>query len=145
MQGFMQNMLGAPWTQGPGPRPPASRTKQAAPLYVLLIGSTGAGKSTLVNTMVNHFRAPQSRRRLPQKSELLVAIPTAHLAANQPEASQARERCVENRKPPPSAVQKLVNALRTLDLDQIQHLVQAACRLGVAVHGVCEICLPCGR
>ena len=92
----MQNMFGPPWTQAPEPQTPQS--KKAAPLYVLLIGSTGAGKSTLVNTMVNHFRAPQSRRRLPQKSELLVAIPTTHLAANQPEASQAKERCVENRK-----------------------------------------------
>ena len=68
------------------------------PLYVLLIGGTGAGKSTLVNTMVNHFRAPvDCQKRLPEKSEILVAIPTAHLKANQPEASQARERDVENR------------------------------------------------
>ena len=70
-----------------------------APLYVLLIGGTGAGKSTLVNTMVNHFRAPKDcQTRLPSKDELLVAIPTAHLAANQPEASQARERSAGNRK-----------------------------------------------
>ena len=69
-------------------------------MYVLLIGSTGAGKSTLVNTMVNHFRAPvDCQTRLPTKDELLVAIPTAHLEANQPEASQARERCAENRAP----------------------------------------------
>ena len=92
----MQAMLGSsPWSHAVKKRP----DPKPGPLYVLLIGSTGAGKSTLVNTLVNHYRASvECQKRLPQRSELLVAIPTAHLAANQPEASAARERCVENRK-----------------------------------------------
>ena len=94
----MQAVLGSsPWSAAPKRPPPVK--KQLGPLYVLLIGSTGAGKSTLVNTLVNHYRAPvECQKRLPQRSELLVAIPTAHLEANQPEASAARERCVKNRK-----------------------------------------------
>ena len=84
-----------------GRKTPISTFGRSSPIYVLLLGATGAGKSTLVNTLVNHFRAPQElQKRLPLKSELLVAIRTAYLPPNQPEASQASERNVSKRTRP---------------------------------------------
>ena len=80
-------------TAGPGSTP-------ANTVYVLVLGGSGAGKSTLVNTLVNFFRAPvKQRRKLPSKSELLVAIPTPYLPANQPEGKHATEAGSSNRMP----------------------------------------------
>lgn len=66
---------------------------------VLLLGGTGAGKSTLVNTMVNYFRGiPDLRKRLPTSHELKVAIPTQYLEATETEGRNATELNRTDRK-----------------------------------------------
>ena len=66
---------------------------------MLLLGGTGAGKSTLVNTMVNYFRGvPDLRKRLPARHEIKVAIPTLYLPATEKEGQLATELNQADRK-----------------------------------------------
>ena len=83
------------------PAQPAHQVGQRRPHYTgVLLGGTGQGKSTLVNLMVNFFRAPiELRKRLPSARQLRVAIPTQYLEATEPEGAQAREKNATDRKP----------------------------------------------
>ena len=75
------------------------QSRSTAQFNVLLLGGTGAGKSTLVNTMVNYFRGSEGiRNRLPSPSEIRVAIPTLHLKATEKEGSNAAELNKQDRE-----------------------------------------------
>jgi len=86
------------------PGPSCSMAGKKAPVEtrsfnIILLGGTGAGKSTLVNTMVNFFRgAPELFKRLPAVAELKVAVPTAFLGVTEDEGKKAKELNVKDRK-----------------------------------------------
>lgn len=50
--------------------------------------------------LVNYFRgSQQARSQLPTKQQLKIAVPTAYLAATEPEGAQHSERNTTDRKP----------------------------------------------
>ena len=72
-----------------------SQDSKGPTVNVLLLGMTGAGKSTVINMLINYFRGVKNR--LPKASEIRVAIPTEHIKrTTEPEGAWSSESDVTN-------------------------------------------------
>jgi septin family protein len=58
-------------------------------IFIMVIGESGTGKSTFINTTVNFFRGGSLGKG---GSKLKIAIPTTFLTATEPEGRYATER-----------------------------------------------------
>jgi hypothetical protein len=89
-------------TQPPTRSPLPTKSPALEPAAAILLGQTGSGKSTIINTLTNHYRGPTTLDP-DDWSKLRVMIPTKYLDSTEHDAPST-EADPEDGRPPLSRI-----------------------------------------